>query len=104
MCTNIKSLKTNKILKQHIGVNDYDNVALRKNSNYIKPKNYLVLRLLALTSIENNYFDVVHINDNKLNNDLSNLSLSPYSENVKNEQIKIIIIKKQFNQRYKNKK
>jgi len=35
---NIKSLRTNKILNQHIGVNGYKTVALRKNSNDIKPK------------------------------------------------------------------
>ena len=50
---NIKSLRTNKILNQHIGVNGYKTVALRKNSNDVKPKIYLVHRLLALTFIEN---------------------------------------------------
>lgn len=67
---NIKSLRTNKILNQHIGVNGYKTVALRKNSNDIKPKNYLVHRLLALTFIENvnNYPVVDHIDGNKLNN------------------------------------
>ena len=83
---NIKSLRTNKILKQYIGVNGYKTVALRKNSDDTKPKIYYLHRLLALTFIENiNDYPVVdHIDGNKLNNDLNNLRWSSYSENVKN--------------------
>lgn len=80
----------NKILNQHIGVNGYKTVALRKNSKDIKPKIYYVHRLLALAFIENknNYLVVDHINGDKLNDNLSNLRWSSYSENVKNSTIK----------------
>ena len=95
---NVKSLRTIKIIKQHIGVNGYKTVALRKNSNDIKPKNLYVHRLLALSFLENknNLSIVDHIDGDKLNNNLNNLRWSSYSDNVKNGHL--------TNKNYNNKK
>jgi hypothetical protein len=83
--SNLGNIKSNKILNQHISVNGYKTVALRKNSDDVKPKIFYVHRLLALTFIENeNNYPVVAYRLQQQDNYLSNLRWSSYSENVKN--------------------
>ena len=51
---NVKSLRTNKILKQYTTSTGYKTVALFRNSNDYSPKSFYVHRLIAQTFITNN--------------------------------------------------
>lgn len=70
----------NKILSTYIGSNDYDMVCICYNK---KKHQETLHRLLALTFIPNpnNYPCVGHWDDNRRNNDLSNLYWTTYKEN-----------------------
>ena len=78
---NIYSIRNKKYLKHKVDKYGYEIVHLCKNGNsYFKS----IHRLLAEAFIpnENNYNSVDHIDNNKRNNDLSNLRWIPLSENV----------------------
>jgi len=78
---NILSVKRNKILTGHIHWTGYLMVCL--SFNQIR-KNKYVHRLIATTWIENinNEYTVDHINNNRLDNSVSNLRWMSLSENV----------------------
>lgn len=69
-----------RILSKYIGSNGYEMIGL---CNGGKKYNKTVHKLLALTFIPNpnNYPCVGHLDDNPLNNDLSNLYWTTYKEN-----------------------
>ena len=79
----IKSKRTNQILKNKTDKNNYLRIGLCKNSN---PITYLLHRLLALQFIPNtnDYPLVDHFDNNPSNNDLSNLRWITYSGNARN--------------------
>ena len=80
---NVKTVKQNKILKQHISVHGYLRCRMRKNN---KTKKFVVHRLVAKAFIPNpeNKPCVDHIDTNKQNNNVKNLRWVTYSENMKN--------------------
>ena len=94
---NIKSIKTNNIMKDTISKNGYKTICLKKSKFQ---KNLTVHSLIANGFIEkpitNDKLIVDHIDGNKLNNNIDNLRWITYSENVKNSYI--------TNLNYQNKK
>ena len=72
---------TEKILKVSYTYNGYERVSLHKNN---KDKRYLVHRLVAETFIPNpnNYPQVNHKDENKINNNVSNLEWCTPSYNI----------------------
>ena len=76
----VKSIKTNKILKKELRRN-YWSVQLFKNNKY---KHFQIHRLVALHFIENpnNYLYVNHKDENKLNNHMDNLEWCTASYNI----------------------
>ena len=80
---NVKTVKQNKILKQHISAFGYLRCRMRKNN---KTKKIVVHRLVAKAFIPNpeNKPCVDHIDTNKQNNNVKNLRWVTYSENMKN--------------------
>jgi hypothetical protein len=82
----VRNIKTGKIL--HTYNNRYDYVCLWKN-NF--KKNIYIHRLIAMLFIPNpkNYPCVDHIDNNKTNNDISNLRWCSYSQNNMNKKRKI---------------
>lgn len=77
---NIKNVKTGKKLKNNIGTTGYYQVHLRKEG---KPKTHLVHRLVAISFIDNPKMEleVNHIDEDKLNNEVSNLEWVSPKEN-----------------------
>lgn len=86
---NVKSLKNNqeKILKYSLSSSKYPQVILCKNG--IK-KNYLIHRLVANEFLENknNYEEINHKDENKLNNHVSNLEWCSHKYNMNYGNIK----------------
>lgn len=78
---NIRSLYTNKILKQEISKNGYCKVMLCKDK---KRKLLSVHRLIAMTYLDNysENLQANHIDGNKQNNDLNNLEMVTCQENI----------------------
>lgn len=83
---NVKSLnyaksKNYKMLTKIVDRNGYEKVCLSKNN---KGKNYLVHRLVAIHFIKNtnNYKEVNHKDENKLNNNVNNLEWCDRKYNV----------------------
>lgn len=76
----VNKLVTERVLKPNIGTNGYYYVSLSKNG---KSKTHYIHRLVAFHFIDNpqNLSDVDHIDENKLNNDLSNLRWLSHLEN-----------------------
>jgi hypothetical protein len=78
---NIKSLKTNKILKQREGTDGYLSINLFG-------KQYLIHKLVIENFSNKTKLDVIdHFDGNKQNNCISNLRHSTFSENTKNAYI-----------------
>lgn len=77
---NIKSIKTNKIIKKHLDKDGYPRVGLYFNK---KIKSFYVHRLIANNFLNNkdNKPQVNHIDGNKQNNKISNLEWVTSSEN-----------------------
>lgn len=69
----VYSIKRDKLVKQTVCKDGYLKVNIRENGIY--HENMLVHRLVAynFNNIYNNNFRIVHLNDNKLDNSLSNL-------------------------------
>jgi hypothetical protein len=83
---NVKNIKTSKILKPRLNSNGYKFVGLYCNG---KHKNMLIHRLMAIHYIpndENKQF-VDHIDNNKLNNKLTNLRWCTNQQNDMNRSI-----------------
>jgi hypothetical protein len=85
---NVKNNTTDKILSQPINTQGYAVARLCANG---KSQNHKVHRLIASAFIENpdNKPCVDHIDNNKLNNDLSNLRWVTFRENSMNQKITI---------------
>ena len=77
----IRSKKTNKILKTSINEKGYIKVSLNKKNKKHKTG---VHRLVALTFIPNpnNYKEVNHIDENKQNNNVNNLEWCSRKQNI----------------------
>lgn len=77
----VKNLKSGKVLKNIINTHGYSMVSLPKGDG--KSKNMLVHRLVAEAFIPNplNLLQVNHIDENKRNNDVSNLEWVSASQN-----------------------
>lgn len=78
---NIKSLKTNKLLKVTHNRNDYNNITLIFND---RRKSISVHRMVleSFFDISNNIYEVNHIDGNKNNNKLENLEWLTRKENL----------------------
>ena len=78
---NVRNKKTKRILKPFTTSNNYLKVKLSKNNKQI---DYFVHRLVAQAFIPNpnNYPEVNHKDENKLNNALSNLEFLTHKENI----------------------
>jgi len=78
---NVKSLVSNKLLKQCINQDGYHQVCLYKNGH---KKNMLVHRLIAEAFIPNpdNKPTINHIDGNRANNDLNNLEYATMQEQL----------------------
>ena len=83
---NVKNNKTDKILKQGIDRNGYNNLDLYVNG---KRKKVVIHRLVALTFIPNpeNKPCVDHINNIKTDNNVNNLRWATNSENQYNKKL-----------------
>lgn len=77
----VRNKKTNRILKCSLGTTGYPQVHLRKNS---KPSTYLVHRLVAQAFLfnGNNLPEVNHIDEDKTNNDVTNLEWCTSKQNA----------------------
>lgn len=75
----IKNLKTNKLLKKYIGIDLYEHVILNMKGKKYRKR---VHRLMAEAFLQNCKI-VDHIDGNRSNNVLSNLQALTNSENVK---------------------
>lgn len=78
----VKNIKSGKIIKNSIDVNGYESVNLWKNN---KLKHFRVHRLVAEAFIENPYNlpQINHIDENKTNNDVTNLEWCTASQNIR---------------------
>lgn len=78
----VMNLKSGKVMKNNINPNGYAFVALYKGDN-TKPKAVTVHKLVATAFIENtdNLPEVNHIDENKINNDVTNLEWVSASQN-----------------------
>lgn len=86
---NVKSIKNNKILKNHVTDQGYCIVSLYDNPK--KGKHFKVHRLVAFSFIENklNKRTINHKDGNKLNNCVDNLEWCTHSENHKHAYSKL---------------
>jgi hypothetical protein len=84
---NVRNDVTNRILQPGINSNGYYNVTLYKNG---KTKNMTVHKLVAVAFIPNpnDKTCVDHINNNKLDNNISNLRWCTYQENNQNRSMR----------------
>ena len=87
ICAQVRNVKTKRILKLRIGNNGYYSTELWKNN---KGKRINIHRLIAMTFIPNieNKNCVDHIDNNRLNNTISNLRWCNLSENQHNSIIR----------------
>ena len=83
---NVKNNKSGRILKNRKDKLGYLSVIISKNE--VK-KYYLIHRLVAITFIENleQKLEVDHIDNNKINNNFTNLRWCSRQENMQNRQI-----------------
>ena len=77
---NVKSLKSNRILKPQLSGNGYYNVTLSKDGKRTTPT---IHSLVAIHFIDTKDLTVNHIDGNKLNNHIDNLEYVSYSDNLK---------------------
>ena len=79
-CGKVRNKKTGRIRKTTINNKGYEQIIVYINK---KPKTYYIHRLVASNFIENsnNYKEVNHLDENKLNNNVNNLEWCTYRYN-----------------------
>lgn len=75
----VKNLKTGKLIKPYIGIDNYEHIILYYNKRKYRKR---VHRLMAEVYF-NNCKVIDHIDSNKTNNHISNLRATTHSKNIK---------------------
>ena len=99
----VKNIRTNKILKLSINKGGYLGLGLKNNNNKTQQKR--IHRILGESLIENpfNLPLIDHIDNDRLNNNLSNLRWVDYTENCMNTRKRISNTSSQYKGVYKTK-
>ena len=83
---NVKNTKTGRILKASIDSEGYYKVSLSKEGKSTTKNNHRLVAIAFLENLENKNC-VDHINNNKLNNNLTNLRWATTKENSQNQKL-----------------
>ena len=77
----VRNIDTKKFLKQYIA-NEYYHIALRSNKKHYSKSVHRLLAHIFIKKTNNIYNVVNHLDENKLNNDLSNLEWTTNQKNI----------------------